>query len=240
MSVFRVEPQAGGVVHLVMDHSERKVNVLDECALGDLERALDELAARDDTRGVVLRSGKPGSFIAGADVEAIGSITDREVALALIRRAHASFGRLAALPVPTVAAIDGICVGGGTELALACDTRIASEEPHTQIGLPEILLGIIPGFGGTTRLPRLIGLRAALDLILTGRALGARRAEKNGWIARAVPQAWLVESAERRLHEIAKRPAKNRRDRYRPRGFMDGFLDQSAVGRGIVFNTARK
>src|SRR5262245_2737272 len=239
MSVFRVEPQAGGVVHLVMDHSERKVNVLDECALGDLERALDELAARDDTRGVVLRSGKPGSFIAGADVEAIGSITDREVALALIRRAHASFGRLAALPVPTVAAIDGVCLGGGTELALACDSRIATDEPRTQIGLPEVLLGIYPGFGGSQRLPRLVGLSAALDLMLTGRAVDGRRAEKMGLITRMVPAAWLIERAHERIAQLAARPAKRRRDRYRARSAGEWFLNRTAAGQAIVLNQAR-
>src|SRR6185369_15150172 len=104
---------------------------------------------------VVLRSGKPGSFIAGADVQAIGGLTDRDRVHAVVRRAHAAFGRLAALKAPTVAAIDGVCLGGGTEIALACDSRIASEEPRTQIGLPEVLLGIFPGFGGTQRLPRL-------------------------------------------------------------------------------------
>jgi 3-hydroxyacyl-CoA dehydrogenase/enoyl-CoA hydratase/3-hydroxybutyryl-CoA epimerase len=92
-----------------------------------------------------------------------------------------------------VAAIDGTCLGGGTELALACDSRIATEEPHTQIGLPETMLGIIPGFGGTTRLPRLIGLTAALDLILTGRSVDAKKAERFGLVARAVPAAWLID-----------------------------------------------
>ena len=244
MSVFRVEPGERGILHLVMDDPARKVNVLDEAALDSLELALEEIeracAAPDARAGVIVRSGKSGSFIAGADIGAIGSMTDRAAVHALVTRAHAVFGRLAALPVPTVAAIDGVCLGGGTELALACDTRIAAEEPHTQIGLPEILLGIIPGFGGSTRLPRLIGLRAALDLILTGRALDARRAERNGLIARGVPQAWLLESAERRLQEIAARPARHRRDRYRPRSLADRFLDQSAPGRALVFRTARE
>ena len=86
--------------------------------------------------GVILRSGKPGSFIAGADIQAIGSLTDRARVQAVVRRAHAVFGRLAALEVPTVAAIDGVCLGGGTEMALACDSRIASEEPRTLIGMP--------------------------------------------------------------------------------------------------------
>lgn len=238
MNTFRLEPQAGGIVHLVMDHPERRVNVLDEQALTDLEGVLASLSARPDLSGVVVISGKPGSFIAGADIEAIGSITDREQALALINRAHAAFSRLATLPVPTVAAIDGVCLGGGAELTLACDSRIASEEPRTQIGFPEVLLGIVPGFGGCVRLPRLIGLPGALDLVLTGRTLDARRAEKMGLIARAVPAAWLVDRAHERVRVLAGR--RERRDRYHPRGAAAWFLGQSAVGRGIVLSQARR
>src|SRR5206468_1369508 len=141
----------------------------------------------------IVISGKPGSFIAGAYVDAIGSLTSAEQVHGLVRRGQAAYARLAALPCPTVAAIDGVCLGGGTELALACDSRIASEEPRTQIGFPEVMLGILPAWGGTTRLPRLVGLPAALDLILSSRTLDGRRAEKLGLIARAVPAAWLIE-----------------------------------------------
>jgi len=239
MPVFRIESPVPGIAHLVMDHPERKVNVLDPQALADLEPALAELASIGGLRGVVLRSAKPGSFIAGADVSAIGSLTNRDEVLTLIRRAHASFNRLAALPCPTVAAIDGICLGGGTELALACDSRIASEEPHTQIGLPEVLLGIFPGFGGTQRLPRLIGLAASLDLILTGRALDARRALKTGLIARAVPAAWLIERAHEHIESLAARPPARRRDAYRPRGIAAWFVDRTPFGQAIALGQAR-
>ena len=239
MSIFRVERQVNGVAHLVMDDSSRKVNVIGEPAIADLERAVTVLESDTELRGVVLMSGKPGSFVAGADVNGIAAVTEREEVHALVRRVHAVFGRLAALHCPTVAAIDGICLGGGTELALACDSRIASEEEHTQIGLPETMLGIIPGFGGTTRLPRLVGLSTALDLILTGRSVDARKAERMGLIARAVPAAWLIEHAHRRLAELEKRSAKRRRDRYRARGFMAWFMDVSAAGRGLVLSRAR-
>jgi 3-hydroxyacyl-CoA dehydrogenase/enoyl-CoA hydratase/3-hydroxybutyryl-CoA epimerase len=240
MGVFRVEMQPDGIAHLVMDHPARKVNVLDAEALNDLGPALDELERAAGLQGVVVMSGKPGSFIAGADVAAIGSLTDRDQVLNLIRDTHAAFNRLAALPCPTVAAIDGICLGGGTELALACDSRIASEEPRTQIGLPEVLLGIFPGFGGSQRLPRLIGLAAALDLILTGRALDARRAEKSGLIARAVPAAWLIEKAHERIAVLAKRPAAHRRDTHRPKGFGAWFLDRTPFGQALALGQARK
>ncbi|MBI1797618.1 MAG: enoyl-CoA hydratase/isomerase family protein [Candidatus Eisenbacteria bacterium] len=238
-SVFRVEPAARGIAHLVMDHPDRSVNVLDADAIADLERALAELEARAGLRGVVLRSGKRGSFIAGADIAAIGGLTDREQVLALVRRAHAAFARLATLGSPTVAAIDGVCLGGGTELALACDSRVASEESRTQIGLPEVLLGIFPGFGGSQRLPRLVGLSAALDLILTGRALDARRAARIGLIARAVPAAWLIERAEERLEALIALPAARRRDRYRSRGFAAWCVDRTPFGQTLALNRAR-
>ncbi len=239
MNVFRVERRDGGLAHLVVDHPARKLNVLDAEAVASLETALTDLEAAPPT-GVVVVSGKPGSFIAGADVNAIGAITDAAEVQVLVRRGQAAYARLAALPCPTVAAIDGVCLGGGTELALACDSRVAAEEPRTQIGLPEVMLGIFPAWGGSTRLPRLIGLPAALDLILTGRALDARRAEKLGLIARAVPAAWLVERAEEHLARLAKLPTKKRRDRYRPAGFMPWFLDRTPFGRALVFSQARK
>jgi 3-hydroxyacyl-CoA dehydrogenase/enoyl-CoA hydratase/3-hydroxybutyryl-CoA epimerase len=239
MTVFRVEMQARGIAHLVMDHPARKVNVLDAEAIADLERAVGELERAEDLRGAVLLSGKRGSFIAGADVAAIGALTDREQVLALIRRAHGAFNRLAALACPTVAAIDGVCLGGGTELALACDSRIASDEPGTQIGLPEVLLGIFPGFGGSQRLPRLIGLAAALDLILTGRALDARRAERAGLVARSVPAAWLVERAHERLEVLAARPASRRRDAYRPRDLGGWFVNRTPFGQAMALGRAR-
>ncbi len=238
MAIFRVEPRPDGLAHLVMDDPSRKVNVLGVQAFDDLEAALAELESSAGLKGVVLRSGKEGSFIAGADLDAIATIADPAEVEALVKRAHAAFSRLAALPVPTVAAIEGPCLGGGLEIALACDSRVAAEERAT-IGLPETLLGIFPAFGGTTRLPRVVGLSAACDLILTGRTLDAKRAEKLGLVAKAAPAAWLVEAAERRVAQLAARPAGSRRDAYRPKGFVPWLLDTTPPGRALVFRQAR-
>jgi 3-hydroxyacyl-CoA dehydrogenase/enoyl-CoA hydratase/3-hydroxybutyryl-CoA epimerase len=236
--VFRIE-RDGDRLELVMDHPLRPLNVFDAAALDALEQVLPDLEQARGVRGMLLSSGKPGSFIAGADVDAIGSLTDAAEVLALVRRAHAAFGRIAALPFPTVAMIDGACLGGGLELALCCDSRVASDEAHTRIGLPEVQLGILPGFGGTSRLPRLVGLVTALDLILSGRTLDGRRAEKAGVIARAVPAAWLREAALARLDAVAQRPAAARRDRWRPRGLGDRLLAGNPVGRALVLRQAR-
>ncbi len=238
-AIFRIERAGEGLLHLVMEHPDRKLNVLDEAALASLEAVLPELESAREAKGLILTSGKPGSFIAGADVEAIGAITDEAVVLALIRRAHAALTRLERLPYATVAAIDGVCLGGGTEIALCCDSRIASEDKRTQIGLPEVMLGIYPGFGGTTRLPGVVGYVNALDLILTGRSLDARRAEKMGLIARAVPAAWLLEAAAKRVAEVAKREGGQRRDRWRARDAMSWALGANPLGRSIVFRQAR-
>ena len=240
MAVFRVERSDRGIAHLIMDDPRRSVNVFDEESFTDLESALNTLEGASDLTGVVVRSGKPGTFIAGADVDAIGSLMDREKVLNVVRRAHVAFGRLASLSVPTVAAIDGVCLGGGTELALACDSRVASQEARTQIGLPETLLGIIPGFGGTTRLPRLVGLSAALDMILTGRNTDARKAKRIGLIWKAVPAAWLVDYAEQRVIELSKKSASKRRDRFRPKNLMQWALDGNPFGRSVVLSQARK
>ena len=239
LNVFRVERRDGGLAHLVVDHPGRKLNVLDRDAIESLEAALGDLEA-SPPQGLIVISGKPGSFIAGADIDAIAGVTDSALAHTLVRRGQAAYSRIAALPFPTVAAIDGVCLGGGTELALACDSRIATEEPRTQIGLPEVMLGILPAWGGTSRLPRLIGLPAALDLLLTGRAVDGRRAEKLGLVAHAVPAAWLVEQAEQHLARVAKRDSSQRGDRYRPKSLADWALDATVPGRAIVFSQARR
>jgi 3-hydroxyacyl-CoA dehydrogenase/enoyl-CoA hydratase/3-hydroxybutyryl-CoA epimerase len=239
MGAFRIEWPSANLAHLVMDDPARRVNVIDEAAIASLEDALAELERATTLEGVVVISGKSGSFVAGADVNAIGTMTDRAQVLALIQRAHAAFSRLSNLRAPTVAAIHGVCLGGGTELALACDSRVATEESVTQIGLPETLLGIFPGFGGTTRLPRLVGPRAALDLILTGRSLDARRAEKIGLIARAVPVAWLTEYAHRRLGELRSRREGQRRDAWKPRGAASWLMEGNLFGRQFLMRNAR-
>ncbi|HEV8241432.1 MAG TPA: 3-hydroxyacyl-CoA dehydrogenase NAD-binding domain-containing protein [Thermoanaerobaculia bacterium] len=175
------------VAWLVFDAPGKRVNTLSRRLTGWFEEQLAAIASQP-LRGLVLRSGKPDTFIAGADVEELEQLSERadpgrkKEVRELLRRGHELFGRVAALPFPTVAAIHGACMGGGTELALCCDWRVASEHEKTKIGLPEVQLGLIPGLGGTQRLPRLIGVPAALDLILTGKQVSASRARKLGLV----------------------------------------------------------
>lgn len=188
---FRLEPQPSGLALLRFDDPARKVNLLDSASLGALRDALESLRARADRsfpRALVIASGKPGQFIAGADVNEFETLQSPKEAAAKAREAQLLFQSISELPYPTVAAINGPCLGGGTELALACRHRVAAGGRGVSIGLPEVMLGILPGFGGTTRLPRLVGLLTALDLLLTGRALDSRRALRAGLVDAVLPQ----------------------------------------------------
>jgi 3-hydroxyacyl-CoA dehydrogenase/enoyl-CoA hydratase/3-hydroxybutyryl-CoA epimerase len=169
-----------GVAALVLDVPGRGVNVLSRQVLADLEAALDRVAADDSFRLLVIRSGKPGSFIAGADVHELSQLATPEDAAALSETGQRVLDKLAALSIPTAAIVGGACLGGGLELAMACDYRVAIDGPRTQFGLPEVELGLVPGWGGTQRLPRLVGLERGLLMILSGRRLGAAEAVRWG------------------------------------------------------------
>jgi len=187
---------ADGIAWLVLDDPAKKVNTLSSRIIGWFEEQLARVE-REAPRGLVILSGKAGSFVAGADIEELEAMEDTSEVLALLRRGHALTARLAALPLPTVAAIDGACLGGGLELALACDFRVAAETDATRLGLPEVQLGLIPGLGGTQRLPRLIGVPDALDLILTGKRVPAKKALRLGIVDAVCHPVDLREAAVR-------------------------------------------
>ncbi|MBS0381967.1 MAG: enoyl-CoA hydratase/isomerase family protein, partial [Proteobacteria bacterium] len=183
-----------GVLVLTMDRAASHVNALSRALLDELEAMLERIAI-EPPRAVVIHSGKPSGFAVGADLkefegyERAGTVRDE------IEHGQKVFERLARLPMPTVCAIHGACMGGGTELALACRMRIAARAPETRIALPEVQLGIHPGWGGTARLPRLIGAPKALSMMLTGRAASAERALAEGLVDRlAAPDALLDEA----------------------------------------------
>jgi 3-hydroxyacyl-CoA dehydrogenase / enoyl-CoA hydratase / 3-hydroxybutyryl-CoA epimerase len=185
---------------------------------------------------VVIRSGKDGSFIAGADVKEIAAVENAAEAQQGAAQGQHVFLRLDRLPVPTVAAVDGICLGGGTELILSCDARIASDRPETKIGLPEVRLGIIPGWGGTTRLPRVIGLSDALGMILTGTNVSARKAQRIGLISERMHPGVLYERARALALELARGQHLTRRKK----PLVQRALDSTPLGRRIVLRQARR
>ncbi len=174
---------------ITFDHPGKSANVIDAAFLDELEMAL-RAVRRVGAKGLVFLSAKPAIFVAGADLESLGKIRGEALAT-LVERGQRLFGEIASLGIPTIAAIHGAALGGGLELALACDRRLASEDPATTLGLPETQLGLLPAWGGSTRLPRLVGLPKALDLILTGKSLPAKAARKIGLVDEIVPKERL-------------------------------------------------
>lgn len=178
-------------------------NLLDHAALDALPGLLERLEDDREIEGVVLASRNPDGFMAGADIGLFDELKSREDALALVRHAQSLIERLARLPKPTVAAIHGPCAGGGLELALACDYRLASSDPRTSLSLPEVRLGLLPALGGTQRLPRLTGLGTALEMLLTGKSVYARPARRSGLVDATVHREGLEEAAVRTARELA-------------------------------------
>ena len=182
---------------LTLDMPEKSANVLSLRVLEELDSHLSELEKRKDLAGLIIMSGKPGMFIAGADIrefqESLHSPPERTVEAC--RRGQTLFGRLTKCPFVTVAAIDGICVGGGAELAAWCDRRVMSSNPKTQFGFPEVKLGIFPGWGGTARAPRLVGLGNAVEMITSGESIDAETAHKMGWCSDVVPADRLLSAS---------------------------------------------
>lgn len=192
---WKLERDADGLAWATLDVADASTNTLGAAVMLELASLLDELD-RQPPKGLVIRSGKAAGFIAGADIDEFSRIDSPAAARALVERGWNLFNRLAALPYPTLALVRGHCLGGGLELALACRYRIAVDEPATRMALPEVMLGIYPAWGGMLRLPRLIGPAAALDLMLTGKGVDARKAKRLGFADDCVPPR-VMDSAAR-------------------------------------------
>ncbi len=228
-----------GIGRITFDDPDRKVNVLTEAVmtrLADLVNEARDLARQGRLRALLFRTGKSG-FIAGADVAAIEAIEDPAQGAHASRMGQAVFGSIEDLDVPTVAAIHGICLGGGTELSLACSHRVASDSPRTALGLPEVLLGILPAWGGTARLPRLVGLQAALDVMLTGRQISASKAKRIGLVDAILPADLFDEKAA--AFAAAQSDDQSKRTRAR-RPVFKRLMDDTVPGRLLVLSMAKR
>jgi 3-hydroxyacyl-CoA dehydrogenase / enoyl-CoA hydratase / 3-hydroxybutyryl-CoA epimerase len=203
---WKTERAIDGIAWLTFDKADASTNTLSIAVMEELRAVLRGLAA-DPPKGLVICSGKPNGFIAGADIDEFGQLKNVDEAVALVKRGWDVFDQLDAAPYPTLALVRGFCLGGGMELALACRYRVVVDEPATRMGLPEVMLGIVPGWGGIKRLPRLIGAPAALDLLLSGKTVDARRAKKLGLADECVPQR-VMENAARGV--LLARPAPRR------------------------------
>ncbi len=244
---FRIEIQEG-VATVLVDVPGEPVNTLSRETGAEFEKVLDALDRDPAVKAVVLASGKADGFVAGAKIEMLRDVGSAMEAEQLSRDAQAGFDRLEKFPKPVVAAVHGACLGGGLEWAMACHYRVVSNDRKTQLGLPEVQLGVIPGAGGTQRLPRLVGIATALDLILAGKTVKPKKALAIGLVDESVPPALLLPVARDRARALADG------ERLRPAaaGMVDQLkkdpqatlqklaLEENFLGREVLFRQARK
>lgn len=243
---FTLDVDGDGIATLIFDSPAGTVNTFTRAALEELNTRIGELESRSaaggDIRGVIFASGKEGNFIAGADIHLIQELSEEAEGTRAAAAGQEMFARIQDLPVPTLAAINGSCVGGGLELALACDYRTAADSPKTKIGLPETQLGVLPGWGGTFRLPRTVGWAQATKMILTGSTVDANRALKAGLVDMVFPAAFFDEWTRGLFGRLVttgsdKQLARNREKARKRRSW---FLERTPVGRALIFRSARK
>ena len=237
-SAFRLE-RDGAVAVLTFDLPGEKLNKLSRRVVEELSGHLAAIAGDPSVKALVVRSAKPEIFVAGADLDEFLQISSEEEATAAAAAGQKVFDTLAALPIPTIAAVNGACMGGGCELALACDRRLLADLDKPIIGLPEVRLGIFPAWGGTHRLPRLVGLSAALDVILAGKTLVPKKALAIGLADELVPPQLLDARAVALAKELAA-TGKPRREAGRGKGLLASLIDGTAPGRAVAFSMARK
>jgi len=227
MKHWRHEKDAQGLAWLTFDKQGESTNTFSKDALHELDAALEDIRA-GNPKGLIIRSAKD-SFIAGADVEEFTRFQSPEEALAFVRLGWDVFAKLRALPFPTTALVNGYCMGGGFELALACRYRVALDDPKTRFAFPEVMLGIMPAWHGVQWLPKLIGPAAAMDLLLSGKAVDAKRAKRMGLVDQAVPLR-IFENTARMVTLEAPAPREL------------GLMNKLMLGplKGIVASQARK
>lgn len=194
-SAFTLNVRLDNVAVVSIDVPGEKMNTLKAEFATQVRAILKQIRENKALRGVVFISAKPDNFIAGADINMIGNCKSAQEAETLARQGQQIMAEIQALSVPVVAAIHGACLGGGLEMALACHRRICTDDAKTVLGLPEVQLGLLPGSGGTQRLPRLVGVSTALDMILTGKQLRPKQALRVGLVDEVVPHAILLEAA---------------------------------------------
>ncbi len=231
--------EENNIAYITFDQPDSKVNVLSSAVLAEFEKILDQFKNTSSLKAVVIQSAKKDIFIAGADIKEIENITEVADGKIKAEAGQRIFNKLEDLPTPTIAVIDGAALGGGCELAIACRYRIATFNEKIRIGLPEVNLGFVPGFGGTYRLPRLLGLQGALKIILAGSSVDSKAAFKMGLVDRLYPQNGLSKSVLDFVNEISAKPKKKKYPTIAPVG-LNAFLENSFLGHELVFSQSKK
>ncbi|ALS97915.1 fatty acid oxidation complex subunit alpha FadJ [Lacimicrobium alkaliphilum] len=233
-SAFSLSRREDGIAILTMDVPGESMNTLKAEFAEQISEQLDEIDKDPGVKGLVVASGKSGSFVAGADISMLADCQSAEDAEELSRSGQQMFQRIENMKIPVVAAIHGPALGGGLELALCCHYRICSDEDKTAMGLPEVQLGLLPGSGGTQRLPKLIGIQKAMTMMLTGKQLRPKQAKRDGLVDDAVPLSILMDVAV----QFAKKRKPNREG---PKlSLMNQVLERTPFGRNFLFKQARK
>ncbi|WP_223668502.1 fatty acid oxidation complex subunit alpha FadJ [Kangiella shandongensis] len=239
---FTFEQQDDGIAVISIDLPGESQNVLKMEFIEELQPVIEQIKTDSSIKGLIIKSGKEGSFIAGADITMFGKVDTAEDAEQLSSSGHRFFNALEQLNKPVVAAIHGACLGGGLELALACSGRVITDSPKTKLGLPEVQLGVLPGGGGTQRLPRLVGIAPSLDMMLTGKQLFPKQARKLGLVDEVVPQANLMKAARKCVNDLRKGKEKKTpvSSYFSVKGIQKLLLETNPLGRNIIFDQARK
>ncbi|MEX0684515.1 MAG: fatty acid oxidation complex subunit alpha FadJ [Balneolales bacterium] len=235
MKNFSID-QKEGLAIITLDQPGEKVNKLTAEILGEFKECIQNIEGDKSIRAVILISGKKDNFIAGADIRIFSTFKQRGDAEKFSREGNEFLSRIANLSKPVVAAIHGSCMGGGLEVALACHYRIASVESQTKFSFPEVNLGLLPGAGGTQRLPRLIGIPKALDMMLTGKSVFPRQALKMGLVDEIIHQKGLLEAAKTQARSMAgskPHPVKKKQS------LVESLLEMTASGRKMIYSKAR-
>ncbi|KAF7786501.1 3-hydroxyacyl-CoA dehydrogenase / enoyl-CoA hydratase / 3-hydroxybutyryl-CoA epimerase [Pseudoalteromonas rubra] len=233
MSVFSYELNSHRVAIVTIDVPGEKMNTLRDSFADELLTILEQ-GRNDDVTGMVFVSGKDDNFIAGADIKMLDQAKTREDALRLSEMCQQAFFKMQKLPFPTVAAIHGAALGGGLEFALACDYRVCSDDDKTKLGLPEVQLGLLPGGGGTQRLPKLVGIQKALEWMLTGKQVRAKQAKKAGLVDDSVPHSILLDVAIKLARGSKPKARKPKLDK------LSQLLESNPFGRNIIFKKAQE
>ena len=241
-SALSIEKRADGVFVIRMDVPGEPVNTLKASFAEDFGKVFAEVERDPACRAVVFTSGKKSGFVAGADITMLQGVRSEKDAADLARMGQKAMDRIEGFRVPVVAAIHGAALGGGLEVALACHARVASDDRKTKLGLPEVQLGVLPGAGGTQRLPRLVPIQTALDMLLTGKQLDAKKAKKIGLVDEVVPEAILLEVAVKKALDLAakgKRTAGGKKLEGAAE-LQEAALTKTGIGRKLLFDQAKK
>ena len=237
---FSLNISKEGIAILVFDLPEEKINKLSMTVMDEFDLFLADIEKKRDVKGLIISSAKKDIFIAGADISEIETIKDPKKGKELATKGQGILGKLENLPFPVVAAINGAALGGGMELALACHFRVIADQPKALLGLPEVKLGILPGFGGTQRLPRLIGIRNSLDIILTGKNIRPKKALRLGLADKVVPPEYLIKQAENIIREKSGKTYQRPKGLRKSPSLIDRVLEATPLGRNLIFKKAKE